>query len=152
MVGGMSTEADNTMLSWDNSVFLGGDRQRRCLGSDLLWTMWCFDVHQVRYLHNGLRKYSLTVLCRNPRIVGSRSNSLCFFVSCTHTHVSIEICIFRCLVGHVFQRYGPGVRNVCRTMVNMYQVMISPDFICKIHILCLTVLHCNERSCNCIHT
>ncbi len=35
MTGGMSTGADNTMLSWDNSVFLGGDRQVKCLGVDL---------------------------------------------------------------------------------------------------------------------
>ena len=33
-------------------------------------------------------------------------------------------------------------------MVNMSQVMISPDFICKIHILGLTTLQCNERYCN----
>ena len=33
-------------------------------------------------------------------------------------------------------------------MVNMSQVMISPDFICKIHILGLTTLQCNERCCS----
>ena len=35
MTGGMSTAADNSMLTWDNSVFLGGDRQRKCLSVDL---------------------------------------------------------------------------------------------------------------------
>ena len=69
---------------------------------------------------------------------------VCFIVTPTPTHVSIEICVFRCLVGHVFQRSGPVGHNVCGTMVNMSQVMISPDFICKIHILGLTVLQCNE--------
>ncbi len=103
-------------------------------------------------LRNGLRTYSLTVVCRKTWKVGCRSNSLCLFVTYTPTHVSIELCIFRCLVGHVFQRCGPVVRNVCRTMVNMSQVMISPDFICKIHIICLTTLHCNERCCNYSHT
>ena len=33
-------------------------------------------------------------------------------------------------------------------MVNMSQVMISPDFISKIHILSLTALKSNETCCN----
>ena len=62
----------------------------------------------------------------------TRSNSLCFFVTHTPTHVSIEFYTFRCLVGHVFQKSGPVGRNVCGTMINMSQVtlvLISPDFI-----------------------
>ncbi len=35
MTGGMSTTDDDTMLSWDNNVFLDGDRQRKCLTGDL---------------------------------------------------------------------------------------------------------------------
>ena len=35
MAGGMSTTTDNTMLLWDNSVFLGDDRQGKCLTVDL---------------------------------------------------------------------------------------------------------------------
>ena len=34
MVGGMSTTAENTILSWDNSVLIDGDRQRKCLSGD----------------------------------------------------------------------------------------------------------------------
>ncbi len=114
--------------------------------------MWCLEVHQVRYLRNGLRKCNLSVDYRRPHKVGCRSNSLCFFVTHTPTHLSIELYTFRCLVGHVFQRSGPVGLNVCGLMVNMPQVMISPDFICKIHILGLPVLHRNERCCNCNHT
>ncbi len=83
--------------------------------------------------------------CKRPHKVGCRSNWLCFFETYTPTHVSIELFTFRCLLGHEFQRSGPVGRNVCGTMVNMSQVIISPDLICKIHILGLTALQCNER-------
>ena len=67
---------------------------------------------QVRYLRNKLPKYSLTVVCRRSDKVVCRSNSLCFFAVHAPTHVSLEICIFRCLVGHVFQRSSPVDRNM----------------------------------------
>ena len=35
MAGGMSTTTDNTMMSWDYSVFLGDDRQKKCLDVDV---------------------------------------------------------------------------------------------------------------------
>ena len=99
------------------------------------------EDYQVRYLRNKLTIYSLTVVWRRSDKVVCRSNSLCFFATHAPTHVSLEICTFRCLVGHVFQRSGPVDRNMCGTMVNMSQVMISPDLIYKIHILGLTSLH-----------
>ena len=93
---------------------------------------------------NKLTKCSLTVVCRRSDKVVCRSNSLCFFETHTPTHVSLEICTFRCLVGHVFQRSRPVDRNICATTVNMSQVMICPDLIYKIHILGLTGLQHNE--------
>ncbi len=102
--------------------------------------MWCLEDYQVRYLRNKLTKCSLTVVCRRPEKIVCRSNSLCFFTVHAPTHVSLELCTFRCLVGHVFQRSGPVDRNMCATMVNMSQVIISPNLICKFHILGLTVL------------
>jgi hypothetical protein len=82
--------------------------------------MWCLEDYQVRYFRNKLTIYSLTVVYRRPDKVVYLSNSLCFFVVHVPTHLSLEICTFRCLVGHVFQRSGPVDRNMCETMVNMY--------------------------------
>jgi hypothetical protein len=89
-------------------------------------------------LRNKLPTCSLTVVYRRPDKVVCRSNSLCFFAAHAPTHVSLEMCTFRCLVGHVFQRSGPVDRNMCATMVNLSQVIISPNLICKIHIPGLT--------------
>jgi hypothetical protein len=72
---------------------------------------------------------SLLSVGRTDKVV-CRSNSLCFSAVHAPTHVSLEICTFRCLVGHVFQRSGPVDRNMFATMVNMSQVIFSSNLIC----------------------
>jgi len=111
---------------------IGSDRRRTLFAVDLEGSMWCLEDYQVRYLRKKLTKYRLTVVCRRSDKVVCRLNSLCFFTVHGPTQVSLEICTFRCLVGHVFQRSGPVDPNMSVTTVNMSQVMICPDLIWKI--------------------
>jgi hypothetical protein len=72
-------------------------------------------------------------------------------VAQTTSHVSSELCTFRCLVGHVCQRCGPVSHNTVGTMVDVCQVMIVHTIICKIQASRLTTLVSNEWRwrCNC---
>jgi hypothetical protein len=87
------------------------DRQSKCLSGDRQNTSWWLEDDQLRCLHNGRTKCTLTVSCRNPDKLGCRSNSLCFWAAHTSSYVSTKFCTFRCLVGDVCQRYGPLTHN-----------------------------------------
>ena len=87
--------------------------------------------------------------CRRPGKLGCRSNSPSFCEAQATSHVSSELCTFRCLVGHVCQRCGPVSRNTVGTMVDVCQVMIAHTIICKIQASRLTTLVRNESRCSC---
>ena len=88
---------------------------------------------------------------RTSQKVGCRSNSLCFCVAHALLHVSLELCTFTCLVGHVCQRCGPVSWKTVGSMVDVCQVMIAHTIIGKIQVSRLTTLVCNESrsSCSC---
>jgi hypothetical protein len=104
---GRWTGSGNHVLNEDHRVFLGGDRQTKCLTGDRQRTVWCLEQDQFGYLRNRRTKYVLSVSCRKPGKLGCRSNSLCVCVVHTTSHVSSEFFTFKCLVGHVCQRCGP---------------------------------------------
>jgi hypothetical protein len=54
------------MFSGNDRVFLGGDRQRKCLSSDRQNNVSCLQDYQVLYLHDGRTKCVLTVVFRRP--------------------------------------------------------------------------------------
>jgi hypothetical protein len=89
-------------------------------------------------------KCALTVSCRSPGKLGCRSNSPSFCTEQATSHVSSELCTFRCLVRHVCQRCGPVSRKTVGTMVDACQVMITHTIICQIQSLRLTTLMRNE--------
>ena len=130
-------------------VFLVGDRRKKCLGGDRQRTVWCLQQHQRCYLRNRRTKCALTVSCRRTGKLGCRSNSPSLCAAQATSHVSSELCTFRCLLGHVCQRCGPVSRNTVGTMVDVCQVMIAHTIICKIQASRLTTLVRNESSCSC---
>ncbi len=65
-----------------------------------------------------------------------------FCVVYTSSHVSSEICTFRCLHGHVCQRSFGVVCHEVRNIVKNSQVTIDHVLVCNIHTMSLTtVLH-----------
>ncbi len=129
---------------FDYRVFLVGDRRTKCLGGDRQRTVWCLQQHQRCYLRNRRTKCALTVSCRRPGKLGCRSNSPSLCAAQATSHVSSELCTFRCLVGHVWQRCGPVSRNTVGTMVDVCQVLVAHTIICKIQASRLTTLVRNE--------
>jgi hypothetical protein len=103
------------------------------------------------YLRKRRTKCTFTVSCRRSGKLGCRSNSPSFCVAQVTSHVSSEFCTFRCLLGHVCQRYGSVSRKTVGTMVDVCQVMIVHTIICKIQTSRLTTLVRNESrySCSC---
>jgi hypothetical protein len=130
-------------------VFLVGDRRTKCLRGDRQRTVWCLQQHQLCYLRNRRTKCALTVSWRRPGKLGCRSNSPSFCAAQATSHVSSELCTFRCLVGHVWQRCGPVSRNTVGTMVDVCQVMVAHTIICKIQASRLSTLVRNESRCSC---
>ncbi len=130
-------------------VFLVGDRREKCLGGDRQRTVWCLQQHQRCYLRNRRTKCALTVSCRRPGKLGCRSNSPSLWAAQATSHVSSELCTFRCLLGHVCQRCGPVSRNTVGTMVDVCQVMVAHTIICKIQASRLSTLVRNESRCSC---
>ena len=59
----------------------------------------------------------------------------------TTSHVSSELCTFRCLVGHVCQRCGPVSCKTVGTMVDVSEVMNVHTIICKINASRLTTYY-----------
>ena len=84
--------------------FLCGHRQVKCFCVDRQRHLYCLEEDLLRYLRNGRTKCALTVSCRRPEKLVCRSNSLCFCAAQASAHVSSEIYVFRCLLGHVCQR------------------------------------------------
>ncbi len=122
-----------------------GDRQTKCFFVDRQSNMWCFEEDQLRCLRNGRTKCSLTVSCRRPGKLGSRSNSLCFCAAHTSSHVSSEFYTFTCLLGHVCATSSPVVCQEVWNMVKNSQVTIDHALVCNIHTLGLTTLLRNEN-------
>jgi hypothetical protein len=121
---GRWTAAGKHVLVTGYRVFLVGDRRTKCLDGDRQRTVWCLQQHQLCYLHNRRTKCALTVSWRRPGKLGCRSNSPSFCAAQATSHVSSELCTFRCLVGHVWQRCGPVSCNTVGTMVDVCQVMV----------------------------
>jgi hypothetical protein len=144
---GRWTGVGNHVFPGDYLVFLTGDRETKCLGGDRQKTVWCLQQDQLCYLRNRRTK-TLDVSYRTPDKLGSRSNSLTFCTVSEKSHTSLELCTFRCLVGHVCQRWGPVSCKTVGTMVDVFQVMIVNTIICKIQDSRLTTLVCNESRCN----
>ncbi len=128
------------VLPGDYRVFLTGDRQTKCVGGDRQRTVWCLNQHELRYLCNRRTEYTLTVSFRRRDKLGCRSNSLSFCVTHPTSHVSSYLFSFRCLDRHVCETYGPVTRKTVWTMVDVSQVMIDHNIICKIHDSRLTTL------------
>jgi hypothetical protein len=97
-------------------------------------------------------KCALTVSWRRPGKLGCRSNSPSLCAAQATSHVSSELCTFRCLLGHVCQRCAPVSRNTVGTMVDVCQVMVAHTIICKIQTSRLTTLVRNESRCSCSYT
>ncbi len=118
------------MSQGDYGVFLGGDRQRKCLTGDRQNNVWYLEDYQVRHLRNGrtqITQCGLTVVGRRSDKLGWRVNSMCFCVTHVHSHVSSEVCTFRCLVTDVCQRSGPVTCNEVR---KYGEDLSSDDFRC----------------------
>jgi hypothetical protein len=124
-------------------VFLVGDRRTKCLGGDRQRTVWCLQQHQLCYLRNRRPKCALTVSCRRPGKLGCRSNSPSFCAAQATSHVSSELCTFRCLVGHVWQICGPVSRNTVGTMVDVCHVMVA-------HTIIITLFSFSYGPLNCV--
>lgn len=84
--------------------------QRQYFGTDRQRNVWCSEEDRDHYVRKGRPKYGLTVDCRTPDKLDSRSNSLFFRAAHTPSHVSSELCSFT--VGHICQRSGDLDRNV----------------------------------------
>ena len=107
------------------------------------------EQHQLCYLRNRRTKCALTVSWRSPGKLGCRSNSPSFCAAQATSHVSSELCTFRCLVGHVCQRCGPVSLKTVGTMVDVCQVMMDHTIICKIQTSRLTTILRHESRCSC---
>ena len=127
---GRRTGAGKNVLSRVYRVFLAGDRQTKCLGGDRQRTVWCLHQHQLCYLRNRRTKCALTVSYRRPGKLGCRSNSPSCCAAQATSHVSSELCTFRCLVGHVCQRCGPvSWKTVYHSSSVTFFPWLSPLFI-----------------------
>ncbi len=105
----------------------------KCVGTDHQCNSWWLDDDQRHCLSNERTNYSLTMSFRRPVKLGCRSNSLCFCTTHTSSHVSSELCTFRCLHGHVCQRSCGVVCHEVRNMVKNSQVTITHVLDCNIH-------------------
>jgi hypothetical protein len=108
---GRWTGAGKYVLTVGHRVCVGGDRQTKCLSGDRQRTVWCLEQDQLWYLRNRRTKCVLTVSCRRSDKLGWPSNSLCFCSVHTTSHVPSELFTFKCLGGHVCQRWGPVSRK-----------------------------------------